>query len=202
MKPIDFKKAVFSRCIGLLEQLADYKISPAIAKHGCIVGRSNVGKSSLINHFLLNGNLAKTSSTPGKTQTLNFFTIDERLLLVDLPGYGFARKSKSSQADWSDLITGYFEKLKPNFLLLLIDIRIPLSDTDIDMCNWAARADIKTIVIFTKADKIPPTRLFSVQKNLKEDLLAQTILSPFSTLCYSIKDPSCRQKLIKAIQDI
>jgi GTP-binding protein len=199
MKSIDFKKVVFSKCIGLLEQLEGYKLSPAIFKQGCIVGRSNVGKSSLINHFLCNNSLAKTSSTPGKTQTLNFFTIDDHLLLVDLPGYGFAKKSKSSQVEWSDLIGAYFEKMPPNFVLLLIDIRIPLSQSDIEMCNWVATKAIPTIIVCTKADKIAPTKLASAEKTLQTSILNETILSPFSMLCYSVKHPGCRQKLISTI---
>lgn len=196
---IDFKKAEFFKCIGLKEQLDHFTFPHSVLGHGCIVGRSNVGKSSLINHLFNNENLAKISSTPGKTQTLNFFLVDEKLLLVDLPGYGFASTSKIKKGEWGELIDDYFTSSPPDFVLMLIDICIPLSSSDKEMCNYIAAKNIPVIVLYTKCDKIAKTKLDHVHKKLEEDLLKETTLSSFSSLCYSIKGPKCRQTLIALI---
>jgi len=123
-----------------------------------LCGRSNAGKSSLINYLTGNNGLAKTSSAPGKTRLVNFFLINGQFLLVDLPGYGYAGVSKSEKNSWARMVEGYFgasETLRA--LLLLIDIRREPNEYDADMLNWAAHFGYSVIVAATKADKVPKT---------------------------------------------
>lgn len=133
------------------------KILPEIA----IVGRSNVGKSSLINHFF-NQKIAKTSSQPGKTTTVNFFKIDDRLILVDLPGYGYAKRSKRDQTSFSQVVDDYLKTKNYKLILFLVDIRREPSEDDLKFYNWAASQNINLIVILTKCDKV---KAFEQKKN-------------------------------------
>lgn len=119
------------------------------------VGRSNVGKSSLINYMSGRKNIAKTSSTPGKTQMINLFKVDETWVLADLPGYGYARVSKKKRAKWSSMIENYLLQRKDLVtVFLLIDIRHEPQEADIDQIKWLAKKSIPFSVIFTKSDKI------------------------------------------------
>lgn len=130
-----------------------------------LVGRSNVGKSSLINALIDRKNLARTSSKPGKTQTLNYYKIENKLYFVDLPGYGFARVSKTEKAKWGNMIEEYLGKRETlQMVLHLIDVRHPPTKDDITMYDWLAHFDVPTMVIATKADKIPKGQW---QKHLK-----------------------------------
>lgn len=132
-------------------------------------GRSNVGKSSLINSLLGRKALARVSGTPGKTVTINFYDVDKKLYLVDLPGYGFARRSPEDKKAWSALTDGYFSK-NPRIDLLkcvlqLIDARIGPTDDDIMMINFLIEARLPFTVVATKCDKLSKTAL---QKSLAE----------------------------------
>ncbi len=119
------------------------------------IGRSNVGKSSLINMICQNKNLAKTSSTPGKTQTINRFLIDKKWYLVDLPGFGYAKTSKEKRFEFSKMISEYILKRESlQAVCILIDIRIPPQAIDLDFMEWCAVNSIPFIMIFTKCDKI------------------------------------------------
>ena len=129
-------------------------------------GRSNVGKSSFINSFLDKKNLAKTSSKPGKTKTINFYKIDDKFRLVDLPGYGYAKVSKKEKEKWNNLIQQYLyqrENLKEVFLL--VDIRHAPTKQDKEMYDWIIDSGFTGFVIATKYDKIPKTHL---KKHIKE----------------------------------
>lgn len=120
-----------------------------------LAGRSNVGKSSLINMLLNRKKLARTSSTPGKTQTINFYLINKEFHLVDLPGYGYARVSKKSKEEWGKIIETYLttrDKLVE--VIQLIDIRHKPTQQDIQMYNWIKHFGFKGIVVATKLDKI------------------------------------------------
>ena len=126
------------------------------------IGRSNVGKSSLINMLLGRKNLAKTSSTPGKTRLINHFVVNEEWYLVDLPGYGYARISKEEREKWEGMIRSYLmrrESLVNTFIL--IDSRIEPKESDIDFINWFGEEQLPFIIIFTKADKLKPVALAS-----------------------------------------
>ena len=125
-----------------------------------IVGRSNVGKSSFINGFCNNGKLAKTSSTPGRTRLVNFFEIDQKFVLVDLPGYGFAKAGKSEKDKWEGMIDSYFENSQNLVaVIMLVDIRHEPSKLDQMMMNYLYHYNIPVTVIATKLDKIKKSEL-------------------------------------------
>lgn len=136
-----------------------------------MVGRSNVGKSSLINMLLNRKNLARTSSTPGKTQLINFFNIDSKFTLVDLPGYGYARVSKSQKATWGKIIETYLKERK-NLLevILLVDLRHKPTDEDVQMYNWIKSFGFNGIVVGTKHDKIKKSQLHKHKKIIRDTL--------------------------------
>ena len=150
------------------------------------VGRSNVGKSSLINKLLNRKALARVSSTPGKTITINFYNIDDTIFLVDLPGYGYAKRSKSDIESWGSMIDDYLhERAQLRKVMLLVDSRHEPTEDDKMMLEWlrAAQPDEGIIVIATKTDKLSKREL---EKNLKMlckelELGEDDILVPFST---------------------
>lgn len=124
------------------------------------IGRSNVGKSSLINMLTSNSKLAKTSASPGKTQKINHFVINGTWYLVDLPGYGYAKVSKSLRADFKNMIEGYILN-RPNLvnLFVLIDCRHEPQKIDVEFINWLGSSLVPFTIIFTKADKLGPNAL-------------------------------------------
>lgn len=118
------------------------------------IGRSNVGKSSLVNYLCDRKALAKVSVTPGKTQTLNYFNINEQWYLVDLPGYGYAKTSRSTRAKWSEMIRNFIQKRTRLFyVFVLIDSRIPPQKIDLEFIDWMGSKQIPFCVVFTKTDK-------------------------------------------------
>ena len=152
-----------------------------------ISGHSNVGKSSLVNTLLNRKSLARVSSAPGKTITVNFYDIDKKMFLVDLPGYGYAKRSFEDKKKWSALTDGYFTS-NPNIDLLrgvvqLVDSRIGLTADDVDMINWLIDSEIPFIVVATKVDKLNATERKNNLAQLKEDLhfTEDDVLVPFSS---------------------
>jgi GTP-binding protein len=136
-----------------------------------LAGRSNVGKSSFINKMLNRKGLARISSKPGKTQTLNFYLINEILHFVDVPGYGYAKVSKSERAAWGKMIETYFtsrEQLRA--AVLIVDLRHPPTQDDVMMYDFLKHYDIPCVVIATKADKIPRGKWQKYLKVTKETL--------------------------------
>jgi len=120
-----------------------------------VLGRSNVGKSALLNSLLQRRSLVKVSRTPGRTQLINFFSVGDRMLLVDLPGYGFAKVPKSVQRQWRPMIESYLDSRKTLVAcLFLLDIRRTPSEDDMDMWNWLLHFDRLVIPVLTKADKL------------------------------------------------
>lgn len=137
------------------------------------IGRSNVGKSSLINSLCHKKNLAKTSSRPGKTQLINHFLINEKWHLVDLPGYGYARVSKSQKKVFQSFITTYFEKRKQLInAFLLIDIRHEPQPIDLKFMEWLGENQIPFSIVFTKADKLKPKAQDRNIAHYKQEMLA------------------------------
>lgn len=141
-------------------------------------GRSNVGKSSLINTLLNRKSMARVSSAPGKTITVNFYDVDSKLYLVDLPGYGYAKRTKADQLKWSTLVDGYFTSNQNIDLLKLVvqlvDSRIGLTNDDVDMVSFMNEMDIPYIIVATKTDKLNKTeREKSVTSLITNPILRQ-----------------------------
>ncbi|MEK3874436.1 MULTISPECIES: ribosome biogenesis GTP-binding protein YihA/YsxC [unclassified Paenibacillus] len=137
-----------------------------------LAGRSNVGKSSLINRMIGRKNLARTSSTPGKTQHLNYYRINDGLYFVDVPGYGYAKVSKSQREAWGKMIEKYLmERETLKLVLLIVDMRHPPSKDDELMYDWLKAYELPVCVVATKADKVPKTRWPKHLKIIKEALV-------------------------------
>jgi GTP-binding protein len=136
-------------------------------------GRSNAGKSSAINALTGNKKLARTSKTPGRTQLINYFKIDEQRALVDLPGYGYAKVPLKLKREWDKNLSRYLQRREPlGGLVLLMDIRHPMQAFDTMMLNWAVEAEMPVHILLTKADKLKkgPAKntLLTVRKSLQE----------------------------------
>jgi len=136
-----------------------------------LAGRSNVGKSSFINKMIGRKSLARTSSKPGKTQTLNFYKIEEQLFFVDVPGYGYAKVSKSSRETWGKFIQQYMTEREPlRAVVLIVDLRHAPSAEDCNMYDFLVNNNMPAIVIATKADKIPKGKWEKHKKVVRETL--------------------------------
>ncbi len=146
-------------------------------------GKSNVGKSSLINALMNRKALARTSATPGKTQTINFYNVNKELYLVDLPGYGYARVSEKEKIQWGKLIERYLHSSKQlKAVFLLIDIRHDPSENDRLMYSWIVNQGYNPIIIATKLDKIKRSQVQKHMKMIREglELVPGTTIIPFS----------------------
>ena len=177
---MNFNNVTFEKAFGTLAQLDESEM-PEI----CFSGRSNVGKSSLINKVLGRKSLARVSSKPGKTVTINFYRLDG-LRLVDLPGYGYAKVPFSERDRWSDLMEGYFKSgrdIVMNFQL--IDMRHPATQFDLVMLDFLSQMDIPYTIVLTKCDKLNKTeyaqRLSAITEELGELAVGVDII-PFSAL--------------------
>ena len=163
---------------GITSTLPD-NVLPEIA----FAGKSNVGKSSLINALMNRKSLARTSSQPGKTQTINFYNVNDAIYFVDLPGYGYAKANEEVKAKWGKMIENYLHKSKQlRRVFLLIDIRHDPSANDKLMYEWILKQGFEPIVIATKADKINRSQLSKQVKAVKEGLkvVPGTMVIPFS----------------------
>lgn len=136
-----------------------------------VVGKSNVGKSSFINCVTNNSKLCKVGQTPGKTRLVNFFSVEDSFYLVDLPGYGYAKRSKQELVEWSSMIEGYLkESTKLDYIILLVDIRHKPTNDDMDMFNWICHFGKKPVVICTKADKIAKSKRIPAANAIAQQL--------------------------------
>lgn len=154
-------------------------------------GKSNVGKSSLINTLINRKSYARTSQQPGKTQTINFYNINEKLYFVDLPGYGYAKISKEMKMKWGKMIENYLKTTKQlRILFLLIDIRHEPGKNDVDMYNWSVNYGYNPIIIATKSDKISRGQLQKHTSIIRKKLncIEGTPIIPFSALNKSGKE--------------
>ena len=145
--------------------------SPVLPEYA-FIGRSNVGKSSLINMLLQRKGLAKTSQNPGKTQLINHFRVNEDWYLVDLPGYGYARTSKANRGEWERFIRYYLRHRESlQCVFVLIDSRVEPQKNDIDFCNWLGETGIPFLLIFTKADKQSAVKTDQTIAKFRKELL-------------------------------
>lgn len=169
-------------------------ILPEIA----VAGRSNVGKSTLLNHLFQSHNLVKTSSTPGKTQALNFFVMDDKLAFADLPGYGYAQVSQSVKKAWGPMIQTYLESRETlQLILFLVDIRrIPNAD-DLRFLDWVVKAEKGMILVLTKVDKVNANE----RKKNTALILEAFRASNLHYVLYSATKNSGRRELLAMIRD-
>lgn len=172
------KEVSLETVCGITSKLPDNTL-PEIA----FAGKSNVGKSSLINALMNRKSLARTSAQPGKTQTINFYNINKELYFVDLPGYGYAKASKDAVAKWGKMIENYLYKSKQlRRVFLLIDIRHEPGANDKQMYDWVVRSGYEPIIIATKLDKIKRSQVDKQLAMIKTSLKMpqNAILVPFS----------------------
>lgn len=147
-------------------------------------GKSNVGKSSLINALMNRKNYARTSQQPGKTQTINFYNINDALYYVDLPGYGYANANEKVKAQWGKMIEKYLHTSKQlKLVFLLIDIRHAPGNNDVHMYQWVRESGFEPVIIATKADKIKRSQIDKCLKVIRETLQVSkdTVMIPFSS---------------------
>lgn len=175
---MNYNNACFERSFGKFEQLEESTL-PEI----CFCGRSNVGKSSLINKVLGRKSIARVSSKPGKTVTINFYRVD-KIRLVDLPGYGYAKVNDAEKQRWSDLMEGYFKSDRNiKMVFQLIDMRHPATDFDLWMLGFLSEMNLPFTVVLTKSDKLNKTeynnRLELIKTELKE-FINNTEIIPFT----------------------
>lgn len=165
---MNYNNVVFETSFGRIDQLPKSDLVELV-----FAGRSNVGKSSLINKFFNRKNLARVSAVPGKTQTINFFRL-ENVRFADLPGYGYAKVAKDSKAKWSHLIGGYFEAgRRIELVFQLIDMRHPPTKDDLQMINYLIENEFPFVIVLTKQDKLS-------QKQQKERLAALQTEIPYA----------------------
>lgn len=161
---INFNNVSLKISAGFLHQI------PYDKPHIAFSGRSNVGKSSLINKLLNRNKLARTSSSPGKTITINFYDIDNKFYFVDLPGYGYAKRSETEKKKWSELVEGYFKNKTDKLTIMqLIDLKVGTTQDDIMMLEYMNNAGIPYVIAATKADKINKTTREKNFQALKEN---------------------------------
>jgi GTP-binding protein len=150
-----------------------------------LAGRSNVGKSSLLNRLTGRRSLARTSKTPGKTRELNLYRIDEKLIIVDLPGYGFAKVPKAVKRAWGDLVESYVQEREVlRGIVHLVDLRHPPTPGDVQMQEWIRHHGVPTLIAATKADKIARTKRAQAVRTIEQILTPppQTPVVPFSAV--------------------
>jgi GTP-binding protein len=180
------RSAEFLTSVGFLSQLpADGRSEIGFA------GRSNVGKSSLLNRLLNRKKLVKTSRTPGKTRTLNFFTINDAFYLVDFPGYGYAKRSQSERAQWGQLIEAYVADRPPlRGFVHLIDVRHAPTEDDFNMIDWLNNGSKPFIIVATKSDKLSNNKLQTSLAGIRRDLAShgEFPVLPFSSVTGRGKD--------------
>lgn len=176
MKKIEFVKPVYS-----LSEIPKNQLPTVV-----LCGRSNVGKSSFINSLFSSNKIAKTSSTPGKTRSINYYLVENKFYLVDLPGFGYAKVSKKERDDWQNLIEKYFEVNKNIAMVFhLIDSRHNPMPLDIHLNNFLHLIDLPYNVVLNKIDKLKQSEIASAKKNIRQyfpELLFGDNLFVYSTI--------------------
>ncbi len=191
---MEIKRASF------ITSMAEYRDYPGIGLvEVALAGKSNVGKSSMINKLCRQNKLARTSSTPGKTRLLNVYTINEALQLIDLPGYGFAKVAKDEKMRWMDMMEGYFaDSATLRHVLHLVDIRHDPTADDRDMNAFLRSHDIPFTVIATKADKISRGARMKYIAAICRGLTVQ----PWEVIAFSSEDGTGREQVLSLLEKI
>ena len=192
MQPFVIKQAEFVTSVG-----AGSAYPPPERAEIAIVGTSNVGNTSLINHLCGNKKLAKTSQTPGKTRLINFFLLNRDFYLVDLPGYGFARASKTEQAGWGSLMEQYLSSGRVQHLFLLIDIRHAPTAEDRQMLEWVLYYGIPFTLSAPKADKIAKSK-----RRQAANQAAKLLGAPPAAIPYSSESGDGKEAVLERIGQI
>jgi GTP-binding protein len=165
------------------------------------IGRSNVGKSSLINLLSNQPGLARVSATPGKTRMLHFFLIDESWILTDLPGYGYAKTSRTEAFDFNQAVGDYLERRASlRGIFVLIDSRLEPQRIDLDFLEWLSSTGRRHSLVFTKADKQSPTRTAAASQAFLQALAQRGIRPPEHIFTTSTRQPATRLPLLRHIQ--
>ena len=189
---MDFGKAAFIASYGLGSQLP-----PSAGAEIVFCGRSNVGKSSLLNKLCRRKALARVSATPGKTTTVNFFSAGEGFFLVDLPGYGYAKRSQAEKERWAALLEHFFTSGRDiRLALLLLDMRHAPSQDDIGMLDYISHLGLPLIAVLTKADKLGKT---DYARNLAALGDALAPYAPRAVVPFTVNDEACAQTLRDAV---
>ena len=172
---------------------------PGVMPEIAFVGRSNVGKSSLMNALAGRKKLAKTSNTPGRTQLINFFTINDKISFVDLPGYGFAKVSRFVKKDWGDMMEAYLrERQNLAMVILILDIRRDPSVDDLSLRDWLEYYRIPYIAVLTKSDKLSNNQAIGRQKLIRKAL---GVNAPNSSILFSAKTQKGKEELWQFLEN-
>ncbi len=172
---------------------------PAVFPEIAFVGRSNVGKSSLINALVGRRSLAKTSNTPGRTQLINFFIINESVSFVDLPGYGFAKVSQAVKKDWGDMMEAYLrERQNLALVILILDIRRDPSPDDLSLRDWLQYYRIPYLYVLTKTDKLSNNQVIGRQRMIERSLAAA---KDDEIILFSAKTQKGKEKLWQFVEN-
>ncbi len=178
------------------------KLPPPVLPEYAFIGRSNVGKSSLINMLTQRKGLAKTSQTPGKTQLINHFIINDEWYLVDLPGYGFAKTSKDNRSEWERFIRYYLKNRESlQCVFVLIDSRVPPQKLDLDFCSWLGENGIPFVLVFTKADKQSKVKTDKSVSEFKKALLGYFEEIPPLFITSAVEQQG-REEILGFIEDV
>lgn len=177
---LNYRQASFVKSAARLSQCPDNE-----GREVAFAGRSNAGKSSALNALTGSNKLARTSKTPGRTQLINFFQVQDDVLLVDLPGYGYAKVPEAMKKEWQHHMTDYLERREALVgLVLLMDIRHPMKEFDQMMLNWSVSANLPLHILLTKADKLKQGAARQVLNKLRQELARFPLVSTqlFSSL--------------------
>lgn len=193
---INYQNTKLEQVAGFSEQFPQSNL-PQIA----ISGKSNVGKSSLINALCNNKNLARVSQSPGKTRQVIFYNIDQKFFLVDLPGYGYAAVSQKEKIKFSELTEKYIETASFRLIIQLLDIRHKPSAEDLDMLNWINHAHVPYVIVLTKADKLKKTKI-KPQVELIKSYLSEKLGDDFEPIVTSAAAKEGLEQLKSAISAV
>ncbi len=193
---INYQNTKLEQVAGFSEQFPQSNL-PQIA----ISGKSNVGKSSLINALCNNKNLARVSQSPGKTRQVIFYNIDQKFFLVDLPGYGYAAVSQKEKIKFSELTEKYIETASFRLIIQLLDIRHKPSAEDLDMLNWINHAHVPYVIVLTKADKLKKTKI-KPQVELIKSYLSEKLGDDFEPIVTSAAAKEGIEQLKSAISAV